>query len=254
MITTLHIGTQTYTADLRQPLDISIPLSPDGPRAWYVDRMIIRPVEGDGFVGSVSEGGSVNFRNIHFNPHGHGTHTESYEHVANVKRPIGNLLSRYFFSAQLITITPEIKQEDDETGEQNDLVITAKQLHELLHEGIESLVVRTFPNGTDKQSKNYSDTNFCYFTEEALAFLAEKKIQHLLVDLPSVDREHDAGRLAAHKAFWKHGDESRHQCTISEFIYVADSIQDGLFLLEMQIAPFVNDAAPSRPVLYALNG
>lgn len=252
MITTLHIGSQTYTADLRQPLDISIPLSPDGPRAWYVDRMIIRPVEGDGFVGSVAEGGSVNFRNIHFNPHGHGTHTESYEHVANVKRPIGNLLSHYFFSAQLITVTPEVKQDSDETGEQNDLVITAKQLRDLLHDGVESLVVRTLPNGLEKQSKNYSDTNFCYFTEEALAFLAEKKIQHLLVDLPSVDREHDAGRLAAHKAFWQHGDESRHQCTISEFIFVADSIQDGLYLLEMQIAPFVNDAAPSRPVLYAL--
>lgn len=252
MITTLHIGAQAYSADLHQPLDISISLSPDGPRAWYVDRMIIRPVEGDGFVGSVAQGGSVNFRNIHFNPHGHGTHTESYEHVANVSRPVGSLLSRYFFSAQLITIQPQIKSTTDTTGEQNDLIITADQLRAVLHDHVESLVVRTLPNSLDKQEKNYSDTNFCYFTEEALAFLAEKNIQHLLVDLPSVDREHDAGRLAAHKAFWKNGHDSRYQCTISEFIYVPDSIQDGLYLLEMQIAPFVNDAAPSRPVLYAL--
>ena len=116
----------------------------------------------------------------------------------------------------------------------------------------EALVIRTLPNVDSKLNANYSDSNFCYLKEDALAYLAEIGVQHLLVDLPSVDREHDGGKLAGHKAFWKNGDPSRHDCTISEFVFIKNEIADGLYLLEMQIAPFVNDAAPSRPVLYAV--
>jgi hypothetical protein len=35
-------------------------------------------------------------------------------------------------------------------------------------------------------------------------------------------------------------------------IHVPDAAPDGEYLLELQVANFVNDAAPSRPVLYAL--
>jgi kynurenine formamidase len=221
----LSIANTTYKADLTAPIDISIPLSPEGPRAWYVDRMIIRPVQGEGFIGDVSQGGSVNFRDIQFNPHGHGTHTESYEHVAAVSRPVGTLLSKYFFTSQVVTITP--------TSSNGDHIITAQQLKDLPIGEIEALVVRTLPNSNEKNSKNYSDTNFPYFEVDALAYLAERNIQHLLVDLPSVDREHDEGKLAAHKAFWINGELSREQCTITEFIFVSDQIQDGLYLLEL---------------------
>ena len=249
-----HFGQTEYIADLTKPIDISIPLSPDGPRAWYVDRMIIRSVVGDGFVGSVAEGGSVNFREIVFNPHGHGTHTESYEHVADVSRPAGQLLKKYFFTAQLISIEPERRTDSDEYSSIGDLIITAQQLRDKINTNAvpEALVIRTLPNVESKLNSNYSDSNFCYLKEDALAYLAEIGVQHLLVDLPSVDREHDGGKLAGHKAFWKNGDPSRHDCTISEFVFVKNEISDGLYLLEMQIAPFVNDAAPSRPVLYAV--
>jgi len=235
---------KTFVAKLDEPLDISVPLSPEGPRAWYVDRMTIRPVQGEGFIGDITQGGSVNFRNISFNPHGHGTHTESYEHVAAVQRPIGTLLSKYFFTSQLMTISPQ------QLGD--DRIITKKQIEQQLENAIEALVIRTLPNSEEKLNKDYSNTNFPYFEEEALRYLAEKNIQHLLVDLPSVDREHDEGKLSAHKAFWKNGDVSRHQCTITEFVFVKNTISNGLYLLELQVTPFVNDAAPSRPVLYPL--
>jgi len=240
----LEFNEKNFIAQLNSPIDISIPLSPDGPRAWYVDRMNIRPVEGDGFIGDISKGGSVNFRNIQFNPHGHGTHTESYEHVAAVHRPVGTLLSKFFFSSQLITVTPQ------QIGE--DRIITKKQIEQYLDNNVEALVIRTTPNTEEKLNTDYSNTNFPYFEADALKHLAEKNIQHLLVDLPSVDREHDEGKLAAHKAFWKNGDVSRNECTITEFVFVKNTISDGLYLLELQIAPFINDAAPSRPVLYPL--
>ena len=83
--------------------------------------------------------------------------------------------------------------------------------------------------------------------------LNQNGIEHLLVDLPSVDREEDQGRLSAHKAFW--GMETgplRINSTITELIYVPDEIPDGLYLLNLQVMNLANDAAPSRPVLYAL--
>jgi hypothetical protein len=35
-------------------------------------------------------------------------------------------------------------------------------------------------------------------------------------------------------------------------IYVPDEISDGEYLLNLQIAPFVSDASPSRPVLFKI--
>jgi hypothetical protein len=76
--------------------------------------------------------------------------------------------------------------------------------------------------------------------------------------LPSVDREEDQGKLLAHKAFWnvkntqELNPDARLSCTITELIFVPDAIQDGTYLLNLQIASFENDASPSKPVLYAL--
>jgi len=33
-------------------------------------------------------------------------------------------------------------------------------------------------------------------------------------------------------------------------VYVPNSIEDGIYLLNLQIASFENDASPSKPVLY----
>jgi len=79
-----------------------------------------------------------------------------------------------------------------------------------------------------------------------------KGVKHLLVDLPSVDREKDAGALLAHKAFWNFEGEVRTDATITEFIFVPNAIVDGTYYLNLQVAPFENDASPSRPVLYAV--
>jgi hypothetical protein len=40
--------------------------------------------------------------------------------------------------------------------------------------------------------------------------------------------------------------------TITELIYVDDSIENGLYMLDIQIASFQSDASPSRPLLYRL--
>ena len=77
-------------------------------------------------------------------------------------------------------------------------------------------------------------------------------MQHLLIDLPSVDKEKDDGALLAHKAFWNIPQGPRKNATITEFVYVKNTIKDGPYVLNLQVAPFKNDASPSRPVLYEI--
>ena len=63
--------------------------------------------------------------------------------------------------------------------------------------------------------------------EEAAVYIRERGIKHLLIDQPSVDREHDEGKLLAHKAFWNYSVQERLDATITELIYAPDSIPDG---------------------------
>ena len=98
----------------------------------------------------------------------------------------------------------------------------------------------------------YSNTNPTYLSEKAAIYLREKGIKHLLIDLPSVDKERDDGKLLSHNAFWNTAGKIRMDATITEFIYVPNSVEDGEYLLNLMIAPFENDATPSKPILYEI--
>lgn len=238
----------TYQIDLSKPLDISIPLraSENNVNAWYLDDPKIDPVKNDDWIGSIKEGASVNFNNIYFNPHAHGTHTECIGHITKEFYSVNKNLKQFFFTAELISVAAEKYMKDT--------VISKKQIELLLKDKTpEALVIRTMPNTKDKNKRHYSNTNWTYMTEEAMVFIRSKGIKHLLIDLPSVDREHDGGTLLAHKAFWDFDGKQRLDCTITEFIYVSNKIEDGSYLLNLQIAPFENDATPSKPVLYKIN-
>jgi kynurenine formamidase len=239
--------------DLSQPIDISLPLtdSDENPIAWYLDKPVIEPVKMGDWVGKVSEGASTNFNNIFFNPHGHGTHTECLGHITKEFYSINRALTQFFFLAEVITVQPE------EQGE--DLIITKAQVEKALAGKMtEALVIRTLPNDLTKKSKNYSNTNPPYMEEAAALFIRECGIKHLLIDLASIDREQDEGKLVSHKAFWNVTDvtdlnsDARHDATITEMVFVADMVADGSYLLNLQIASFENDASPSKPVLYKI--
>lgn len=225
--------------------DLSIPLinNAQNPSAWYVDPPVFEPVKANGFIGSVSEGGGVNFRNIFFNPHGHGTHTECLGHITPEVYSINQHLKTHFFSATLITVQP--------VEQSGDLVITKALLEkQLVGTTTEALVIRTLPNSSDKQHKHYSGTNPPYLELEALEVLNNCGVKHLLIDLPSVDREVDGGALVFHHAFWQVPEDPQFDKTITEFIYVNDYVLDGDYILNLQTAPFENDASPSRPILF----
>jgi len=243
-----------FEANLQEPLDISIELSSEkNPQAWYVDLPKITPVMTEHFTGSVALGGAVNFRNIFFNPHGHGTHTECVGHISEEIHSVNDSLKTFFSDASLITVHPKVLKENDRWMEKGDLVITKDQLESQWDGNSESLIIRTTPNTIEKKSKNYSDTNPPYIHPDAMEYIASTRIKHILLDLPSVDRESDEGKLIAHRIFWNYPSSINLERTITEMIFVNDKMIDGLYLLELQVAPFKNDASPSRPVLYKLS-
>lgn len=238
--------TPTHYIDTSEPLDISLRLSdtPQNVRAWYVEPPRFEPVRTANYVGSVAEGGSVNFRDIFFNPHGHGTHTECLGHISKTVHPVNETLTNYFFNAILVSVSPI-------EFETNDLIITKALIDaELGSRKCEALIIRTLPNEASKCSKNYASTNPPYLSLDVMESLDRAGVKHLLIDLPSVDREEDDGILAFHHAFWNVPTNPQFDKTITELIYVSDTISDGEYILELQVANFSNDAAPSRPVLY----
>ncbi len=255
MKTTVEFKSGTYQLDLSKPLDISMRLSTksDNSSAWYVSPISIEPVKGDGFIGSVAEGGSVNFRNITFNPHGNGTHTETVGHIDKEIHSINEHLTTFHFFSQVVSIAPLVWDTNEGTRSKGDLIITKEQLVEAIGENSpEAIVLRTLPNDSDKLSRQYSNSNPPYLCHKAALYLRQIGVDHLLIDLPSVDKEVDAGELLSHKAFWNYPTDIQLNKTITEFIYVSNEIEDGLYLLNLQIAPFENDASPSKPVLYKI--
>lgn len=243
----IHANSSIYTIFVDQPIDISIPLraSKDNVNAWYLPPPKIYPTKLKNWTGSVKSGAAVNFNSIEFNPHAHGTHTECLGHITEKAYSINSCLKQFLFVSEVITVVPEKSD--------TDLIISEKQLRYAIgNKKREAVVIRTLPNTKDKLSRQYANSNPPYLSEAAAIYLKNKGVKHLLIDLPSVDKEKDNGQLLAHKAFWDLNGVPRIDATITELIYVPNTVKDGKYILNLLIAPFQNDASPSKPVLYKL--
>ena len=169
-----------------------------------------------------------------------------------------------FIPSTLISVEPENAGETNETYSvelnENDILITKKSLEIALQNAdenfLDGLIVRTLPNDESKLTREYLEKIPPFFSTEAMQFIREKNVKHLLCDLPSIDRIFDEGKLANHRTFWnieqgsfETNENSLVSNTITELIYVTENINDGKYLLNLQIAPFASDASPSRPLL-----
>ena len=234
--------------------DISIPLDPHGPQpsAYGAPTATARPYSGDGFQLDTRQGGSCNCEVIKLTPHCNGTHTESVGHITTERFPLTEVLPQLFITASLISVRPrgrEILADDIERA-------TASVPREFL----DALVVRTLPNDASKRTRRWEDATTPYFTVEAMHAIRACGVNHILVDLPSLDPLYDGGRLAAHRAFWSMPpgskelpDASARRRTVTELIFVPDHVPDGRYLLTIQIPSLVSDAAPSRPLIFDLD-
>ncbi len=267
MILSVQINNQVYKIDAENPLDISIPLDFYGaqPNAYGVEKATSKPCEAGELVGDTRRGGSCNFEQVTFIPHCNGTHTECVGHITRERISVRDSLKDAFIPATLISVEPENALETSETYSINlsetDELITKKSIENaLLSLGNQkSLIIRTLPNDESKKSRAYLENVPPFFSTEAMEFIVEKGVNHLLVDIPSIDRTFDEGKLSNHRIFWnveqgafETNEKSFIHNTITELIFVPDEIADGIYLLNLQIAAFQADAAPSRPVLFNL--
>ena len=261
------IGEVSYCFEHSVYHDLAIPLHFDGPQpgAFGVEPASGGAYRSGSFIGDVSEGGSCNFEKLSLVPHCNGTHTECLGHITSAKFSIREQLRDTLLPATLISVeaSPALGLKESYRPEMGpkDRVISKKALEMALSRSevgfLKALVIRTLPNTKEKCSRNYQDVPAPYFTVEAMIYLGEMGVEHLLVDLPSIDRSDDEGKLTNHHLFWnmKEGshetDESTQGTkTITEFIYAHNEVNDGIYMLNLQIAPFESDAAPSRPLLF----
>jgi kynurenine formamidase len=269
MILTVKINGHEHRLDISNPIDLAIPLHFNGPQpnAYGAERAVSKPCEAGSLVGDTRQGGSCNFEQYTFIPHCNGTHTESIGHITKERVSVLASLKDAFVPAVLISIEPESATETTDTYAPekgaDDRLITRAGLKRALKEpppgGAQytALIVRTLPNGDTKMTRDYMKEPAPFFSLEAMQYVAELGFEHLLVDLPSIDRAFDEGKLSAHRIFWNMPPgsqeidrESRAHRTITEMIYVPDEAEDGPYFLNLQIAPFAADAAPSRPLLF----
>lgn len=234
-----------YRIDWAKPFDISIPMRSgvSNPNAFGIPHPQFEPIRVGDFVGSVALGGSVNCENLLLNAHGNGTHTECVGHISKERITINQCLRQFHLMAQVITVTP--------TASGQDWLVTQQAVEAAMKGNtIEALLIRTLPNDEAKKLRQYSGNNPAYLEASLCQWLREIGVKHLLIDLPSVDREEDAGALAAHHAFWNYPQTLSMDATITEMIYLPDSVADGIYVLNLQIASLETDASPSKPVLY----
>ncbi len=269
MIFCVEFNNQTYKIAAENPIDISIPLDFNGaqPNAFGVERATATACETGAFIGDTRRGGSCNFEQVKFVPHCNGTHTECVGHITDERISVHDCLKDAFVFAALISIKPENANQSTETYAveltETDKLITRKAIENALqnleNRKFDSLIIRTLPNDASKQSRAYMENPPPFFSTEAINFIVENQVKHLLVDVPSIDRTFDEGKLSNHRVFWNVAPDSRtineasliHN-TITEMIYVADEIKDGAYLLNLQIASFIADASPSRPLLFKI--
>jgi kynurenine formamidase len=254
MLATYPYHGRTFTFNPAAPLDISLPLAPgeNQVNCFWAEPVQFDVIQVGDFVGSVALGGSTNYQRVHLTPHGNGTHTECYGHISpDPQATLNRCLRRFLFVARLVSVQPRPQANGDE-------VVLLEDVRRELEGGpdaavpLEALVLRTLPNHRAKRTRHYSGTNPTYLEPALAHYLAQQHIEHLLLDLPSVDREEDGGQLLAHHAFWQYPHATRTHATITELIFVPDEVEDGLFLLSLQPTSLELDASPSKPVLYAL--
>ena len=269
----LIAGPREIDFDLSQPISLAIDLdfSDTQPRHFGAPAATSRPYSVPGFSGSVEHGASCNCQVLTLNPHCNGTHTECVGHLTRERVDAHKVVPFGLTPALLLSVEPVAASASDEstepTPQPHDLLVSRRSLEDRWRKiappgkaaALEprALVIRTLPNAPAKLHQDYSNLTPPYLSRDAAEWLVQRGIEHLVVDLPSIDRSHDEGRLTAHRIFFglPRGSTALSQATragstITELAYIPDTAADGQYLLELQVPALGGDAVPSRPLLY----
>jgi len=260
----IGVGSREVTVDLERPISLAIDLdfSERQPRHFGAPLASSRPFVVAGFPGSVEHGASCNCNTITLIPHCNGTHTECVGHLTREPLDAHRVTPTEFLPALLVSVeavAAELAGESTEPAAQSgDLLITRSAIEKSWPASApfepRALVIRTMP-----PHQGYPGKTPPYLSREAAMRLVERGIEHLVIDLPSIDRSHDEGRLTAHRIFFglpgaavALAQSTRPRSTITELAHIPDTAADGPYLLALQVPAIGGDAVPSRPLLYPL--
>jgi kynurenine formamidase len=275
MLAELSFGGLKLRAALDRGVSLAIPVefgAVRGPRHFGAPAPESKPWAVGDFSGSVATGASCNCHTLTLIPHCQMTHTESVAHLTREPGDAWRVVPRGLLPAVVLSVAPEPARETNETTDPQpwgeDTLITRRRLRAAWPKTLPStqtsfepiaVIIRTLPNEAAKKSRDYSDIVPPYLTREAMEWLVEKRIEHLVVDIPSVDRTHDEGRLIGHRIFFglpagssARGDAARSRATITELAFVPDEVADGPCLLSLAVPAIGGDAVPSQPIVYPL--
>jgi kynurenine formamidase len=269
VIAELSIGGQKIRAALDRgvSLAIAVEFGTPGPRHFGAPAPTSAPFQIGGFTGSVAGGASVNCSVVTLNPHCQMTHTESVAHLTRESGDAWRVVPRGLVPAVVVSVLPEPASESNESTDPQpwatDVLITRRRLRAAwpMTRMVDPVaaIVRTLPNDAGKRTRDYTDLVPPYLTREAVQWLVEKRIEHLVLDVPSVDRTHDEGHLIGHRIFFglppgsrARGDAARSRATVTELAFIPDEVPDGPCILALAVPAIGGDAVPSQPIVYPL--
>jgi kynurenine formamidase len=266
----IAVGDREVRIDLARPVSLAIALdfANGQPRHFGAPPATSQPFAVPGFEGAVARGASCNCQTLTLIPHCNGTHTECVGHLTRAPLDAHAVAPLGLIPAILITVEPTHTADGESTDpipQPDDQLITRGALERAWADvqpsfAARALILRTLPNSPDKRHQDYTNQTPPYLTRQAAQLLVDRGIEHLVVDLPSIDRSHDEGRLTAHRIFFglPPGDTElaharRPNTTVTELAYIPDTLKDGPHMLEIQVPALGGDAVPSRPLLYPLS-
>jgi kynurenine formamidase len=252
-----HAIAESIAVDFNAATSLALSLQFDAPHPQHFGAppATSTAYQAGSFEGAVSRGASCNCQRITLIPHCNGTHTESASHLTLQQRPLYEFIPSGPISALLLSVAPTGATATGEdslpTPQAGDRLITCEDLLAAWNavRGVRprALLLRT---GT-----NWSDAAPPYLSRQLVATLVARGVEHLITDLPSVDRLDDAGHLTAHRHFFglpagstDLAAATRSHCTITELAHFPSHLMDGACAVQLQIPAFSGDAVPSRPL------
>jgi kynurenine formamidase len=262
MITRFEWAGRLLAADLSRPVSIAIPLDFEGPQAACFDAppATSRPLRA---------GLSCNCELLTLAPHCNGTHTECVGHVTEDRVAVSECVQGGLLLALLVTLEPTAatatQEDSNPVPEPGDLLVTASALDAAFRSHARAapraMILRTAQAAGRGPHHHYRGAAPApYLSRQAAMWLVDHGIDHVVLDLPSADRAEDGGRLTAHRIFFglpagsrRAREAKRPRASITELAWIEPSVPDGHYLLDLQMPAFRSDAAPSRPLLYAVD-
>ncbi len=260
--------------DLGAPVSLALPMRFDAgdPRHFGAPAAVSRPLVLPGFSGEVRSGASCNCRTIELTPHCNGTHTESVAHLLAEPLDVCEVVPLGLMPALLLSLLPVAAatsgEDSDPAPQPLDRLLTRAALRAVWPDSLpfapRALVLRsaTPPAGTTRSGGADEATQEPpYLSRQLVTELVARGIEHLVVELPSIDRGHDGGRLCGHRLFFglpprstRLAEATRRGCTITEYASVPATLPDGPCALQLTLPHLAGDAVPSRPLVFRLVG